>query len=202
MADINDLIDALTSNAKNDEFLYMDDYEDEDNNNLEEKLDDVLTRFKDSPLSATLTEMVKTVRANQQVLKTARQLAEQTSEAGYLESYANVSKANSETLKIISLMLSEQAKLEAAEKLKAIDSEEKEKDRRLKLEIAKMQIESKERLAEGKSNKPPALQQNNVYLSATRDEMLAAIKGDKKVMAEILKENGIVEEAELVTNDT
>ena len=201
MADINDLIDALTSNAKNDEFLYMDDYEDEDNNNLEEKLDDVLARFKDSPLSATLTEMVKTVRANQKVLKTARQLAEQTSEAGYLESYANVSKANSETLKIISLMLSEQAKLEAAEKLKAIDSEEKEKDRQLKLEIAKMQIESKERLAEGKSNKAPALQQNNVFLSATRDEMLAAIKGDKKVMSEILKDNGIVEEAELVTNE-
>lgn len=187
MPDINDLLAALKENVDKTTNNYDGSETDDTSLNIQD--------WKDAPIDATIAQMVKNIEYNSSILEEAKNLAEQTGNPDYIESFASVSKANSENLKILSLLISEREKLLSVEKLKQLDSVEKEKDRQLKLEIAKMQIESKEKIAEGKTTKTPQLQQNNTFnLLATRDAMLDAICGNKNTMKQILEDNGLDQE--------
>lgn len=198
MSDINELLTALKSNLGSAEEII-------ETQSLLEKRKDLQEQFKQSPIDATIEQLVKNIDANEKILQATKNLVEQTDQPEYIESFSNVSKANSENLKILSLLITEREKIRSQEELKKKEMEEKEKLARLQIEskekIAKMQIESKEKIAEGKKIEQPKLQQNNMMvLTATRDQLFDALFSDKKEekMKELLKDNGLIQDAEVV----
>lgn len=198
MSDINELLAALKSNLGSAEEII-------ETQSLLEKRKDLQEQFKQSPIDATIEQLVKNIDANEKILQATKNLVEQTDQPEYIESFSNVSKANSENLKILSLLITEREKIRSQEELKKKEMEEKEKLARLQIEskekIARMQIESKEKIAEGKKVEQPKLQQNNMMvLTATRDQLFDALFSDKKEekMKELLKDNGLIQDAEVV----
>jgi hypothetical protein len=198
MSDINELLAALKSNLGSAEEII-------ETQSLLEKRKDLQEQFKQSPIDATIEQLVKNIDANEKILQATKNLVEQTDQPEYIESFSNVSKANSENLKILSLLITEREKIRSQEELKKKEMEEKEKLARLQIEskekIAKMNIESKEKIAEGKKVEQPKLQQNNMMvLTATRDQLFDALFSDKKEekMKELLKDNGLIQDAEVV----
>jgi hypothetical protein len=198
MSDINELLAALKSNLGSAEEII-------ETQSLLEKRKDLQEQFKQSPIDATIEQLVKNIDANEKILQATKNLVEQTDQPEYIESFSNVSKANSENLKILSLLITEREKIRSQEELKKKEMEEKEKLARLQIEskekIAKMNIESKEKIAEGKKVEQPKSQQNNMMvLTATRDQLFDALFSDKKEekMKELLKDNGLIQDAEVV----
>lgn len=202
MSDVNELLAALKGNLGSSQEII-------DTESLLQNKENLVSEFENDPLSATIRQLAENITANKSILETSRQLADQTGDQGYLESFANISKANTENLKTLSLLISEKEKIRSAEKMKTRDHELKEKDLELKRELKLLDIASKEKIAEGRKAEGSKQQliQNNTFLTASRDQVFDMLFCDgeakKKATKEIMEMNGLtldVENTELVVD--
>lgn len=193
-SDINDLLSSLQDSVENSAPPQPDNINESRNNSVTD-----VHEFLENPYDALIKELVSNIKVNKKVLDEAKKLAQMTDDPGFLESFSSVSKANSENLKILSLALTERDKLRSVEKIK-------EKEMQLKKEIAVMQIESKERIAEGKQKEgPKQLVQNNFTLVANRDKMFDLLFSDDpeqkaKLLKEVMGQEEDTQEAEIIEN--
>jgi len=160
-----------------------------------------LTKFEKDPIFATIEQLVGNILHNKKALEEARALAVATGEAGYLESFSSVSKANTENLKVLSMIVTEQEKLKQERFLKEKELELKTKEQELKKTLTEMNISSKEKIASekiaisGSKNDKNAvlLQQNNAFISANRETIFDFICGNalekEKARQRILEDN-------------
>jgi hypothetical protein len=197
MSDVNELLAALKGNLGSSQEII-------DTESLLQNKENLVSEFENDPLSATIRQLAENITVNKSILETARQLADQTGDPGYLEAFANISKANTENLKTLSLLISEKEKIQSVEKMKTRDHELKEKDLELKKELKLLDIASKEKIAEGrKAETAPKQQliQNNTFLTASRDQVFDMLFSDgeakKKATKEIMEMNGLMVNVEV-----
>lgn len=197
MSDVNELLAALKGNLGSAQEII-------DTESLLQNKDSLVADFENDPLSATIRQLAENITTNKSILETARQLADQTGDPGYLEAFANISKANTENLKTLSLLISEKEKLKVSQKMKTRDHELKEKDLELKRELKLLDIASKEKIAEARkvdAGPKQQLIQNNTFLTASRDQVFDMLFSDgeakKKATKEIMEMNGLTVDVEV-----
>lgn len=194
MSDINELLSALKSNLGSAQEII-------ETECLLEKKKEVVDKFKDRPIEATIEELASVIEMNRSMMETAKQAAQASDDPAFMDSYSNLAKSYTENLKTMSMLLSEKAKIESQEKLKDQEMTFKEKQLAQQKELKLAEIASREKIAEGKKVDQPKLQQNNTFnLFSTVDKMLEAISGNKEVLKEIMVDSGIpqAQEAEIV----
>jgi len=132
-------------------------------------------------LTKTLKDLDDLIKTNSAVLEEAKRLVETTGDAEYLEAYSNIGKAQSEALKNKVKILTEKEKNKITEKTKT------------------REIDIKEKLADFTINKNnpetlPAgttLNQTNVIMSGSREEMFDMIMKMKEKELNIIEANKV-----------
>jgi hypothetical protein len=201
--DISDLLDALKFNMGKNAALNTN--ESDFYPNVSEPKEDIVQSFVDNPVDAAIRQAALNIDKINNIIEEARKIVEQSGDPVAIDSFSNVAKAAIENIKILSLASTEKAKLVQEKELALKQLEFKEKDLAQKKELKLLEIASKEKIAEGKRvEQPKAIGNTNNYLFlANRDALFNSLYETdetkrKKVIDEIMENNGFVQEAELV----